>query len=299
VTGSSANTRGNVWRGLKALSMHNGQVIILFSISEKEFRQLSSYIKSYYGINLSSEKQSLVVGRLSSVLAQKGFDNFSDYYEYITSDKTGDAAVTLIDKITTNHTYFMREPEHFYYFRDKVLPFLEAAVKDKDLRIWSAGCSTGEEPYTLAMIMEDYFSGDKLLWDRKILATDISGKVLQKAVEGVYSSEETALLPPDWRINYFKRMNSQYSAVTDSIKKEVIYRKFNLMERNFPFKKKFHVIFCRNVMIYFDAQTRAALVDRFYEFTEPGGYLFIGHSESLSRENTAYKYIKPAVYRKE
>ncbi|MCX7921990.1 MAG: protein-glutamate O-methyltransferase CheR [Clostridia bacterium] len=268
-------------------------------ITEKEFKLLSEFIKENYGIHLKQEKQSLLTGRLYNVLVQNNFKNFSEYYEYIVSDKTGDAVVTLIDKITTNHTFFMREAQHFYYFRDKVLPYLSNTVKDRDLRIWSAACSTGEEPYTLAMILDQFFGKEKLCWDTKVLATDISNKVLEIAKKGVYSDEKIAPLPSHWKTNYFKKYDDDNSVLVDKIRNEVIYRKFNLMEKAFPFKRRFHVIFCRNVMIYFDNKTKEELVDKLYEMTEYGGYLFIGHSESINRDITGFRYIMPSVYRKE
>lgn len=271
----------------------------MVTITEKEFRQLANYIHANYGILLKEEKQTLVTGRLYNVLQQAGFTSFTDYYNHIISDKSGDAVVTLIDKITTNHTFFMREADHFYYFRDKVLPFLARTVRDKDLRIWCAASSSGEESYTLAMILDEFFGKDKRWWDTKVLATDISEKVLGIARKGIYSNDRIAPLPPHWKTTYFKRYDTGNYIVTDKIKNEVIYRKFNLMDTIFPFKRKFHTIFCRNVMIYFDNKTKTELVNKFYDHMEYGGYLFIGHSESLNRETTKFKYIMPAVYRKE
>lgn len=270
----------------------------MISISDKEFHQFSTYIKNHYGINLKEEKKILLAGRLQNVLIQNGFQNFQDYYNYIQSDHTGERVTALINKITTNHTFFMREVNHFYYFRDVVLPQLENQVKEKDLRIWSAGCSSGQEPYTLAMMIDEYFEQDKILWDTKILATDISHKVLEEAKSGVYSIEEIQDIPSQWKIKYFKNIHDK-SYISDKLKNEIIYRKFNLMEKTFPFKKKFHVIFCRNVMIYFDTKTKQELIQKFYDSMEYGGYLFIGHSESLNREETKFKYVMPAVYRKE
>lgn len=274
-------------------------MITTLTITQKEFKQLADYIKTNYGIRLKEEKKTLVMGRLYNVLVNNNFNNFSDYYDYIISDKTGDAVNTLINKITTNHTFFMREADHFYYFRDKVLPYLKKIEKDRDLRIWSAGCSTGEEPYTLAMIIDELFGKEKMWWDTKILATDISSKVLNTAKKGIYRNDDIATLPPSWKLNYFNKYDREHSIVTDKIRNEVIYRKFNLMDTVFPFKRKFHVIFCRNVMIYFDSKTKKDLVNKFYNMMEYGGYLFIGHSESLNREETKYRYIMPAVYRKE
>lgn len=269
-------------------------------ITDKEFYMLSDFVKANYGINLTEKKKALVVGRLQNILIEKNFSSFSQYIDFVMKDITGEAVRTLISKITTNHTYFMREEEHFQYFKTNALPYWSEKLKStKDLRIWSAGCSSGEEPYTLAMIIADFFGNEKVLWDTKILATDISTKVLAQAKTGVYSNESVESVPKIWRNMYFKSFDNENSAIVDSIKSEVVFRIFNLMNTNLPFKKKFHIIFCRNVMIYFDAATKRDLVNRFYEHTEQGGYLFIGHSESLNREETKYKYVKPALYRKE
>lgn len=270
----------------------------MVAITQKEFRQLAAYIKLNYGINLKEEKKALITARLHNELSKNNFSNFSQYYDYILSDKSGNAVATLIEKITTNHTFFMRESNHFFYFRDKVLPYLKKTIADKDLRIWSAGCSTGEEAYTLAMIIDEFFGKEKVWWDTKVLATDISAKVLEEAKRGIYSSEDIAMLPLSWKLNYLNRFDDKNSVFTDKIKNEVIFRRFNLMDKVYPFRKKFNVIFCRNVMIYFDTQTKRELVKKFYDLTEHGGYLFIGHSESLNRNETGYKYIMPAVYRK-
>lgn len=271
----------------------------MIDISDQEFWQLVHYVKANYGINLS-QKRTLMVGRLQNYLVQKNIKSFSEYYKILVSDMTGELACELVNKLSTNHTFFAREAQHFDFFKHKVLPGLIAGNnRGKDLRIWSAGCSSGEEPYTLAMILADHFADNKGFWDTKVLATDISSKVLDAAVKGVYLNEQLQSLPEHWRKGYFRKLDGEKSMVVDRIKNEVVFRIFNLMNEVFPFKKKFHVIFCRNVMIYFDNKTKMELVRRFYEHTESGGYLFIGHSESISREETAYRYIMPAVYRKE
>ena len=271
----------------------------MITITNDEFKKLTEYIKLNYGINLKEEKRALVTGRLQSVLTENNFRSFSEYYDFVIHDKSGNAAITLMNHITTNHTFFMREPEHFYYFKDTVLPYLKTHVTNKDLRIWSAGCSSGEEPYTLAMLIDEFFGKEKSLWDAKILATDISNQVLEKAKTGIYNNKDLTQFPPSWRLNYFSKIDGLTSSVSEQIKKEVIYRPFNLMSPTFSFKKKFHVIFCRNVMIYFNSETRDMLANKFYDITENGGYLFIGHSETLNRDKTDYKFIMPAVYRKE
>ena len=268
-------------------------------ITDQEFNTLREYIKNTFGISLSSEKKSLVYSRLKTVLQELHIDNFTDYYKYLINDKTGQAAITFIDKVTTNHTYFMRETDHFDYFRDKVLPYIEETAPNNDLRLWCAGCSSGEESYTIKFIVEDYFRNKKPQWNTEILATDISTQVLDKAIHGVYPTDSVNTLPEVWRKKYFEKFDEGHSIVKKDIKSGITYRKFNLMNERFPFKKPFQVIFCRNVMIYFDTQTRDTLVEKFYNLTEPGGYLFIGHSESLNHTGTKYKYVVPALYRKE
>jgi len=268
-------------------------------ITDKEFNTIRTYIKDTFGISLSDEKKSLIYSRLRTVLQDLSIDNFTDYYHYLVKDKTGQAAIKFIDKVTTNHTFFMRETDHFNYLRDKVLPYIEETYKNNDLRLWCAGSSSGEEAYTLKFIVEDHFSKSKSKWNTEILATDISTQVLDKAVHGVYSNESVGTLPEVWRKRYFDRYDDEHSIVKQEVKNGITYRKFNLMEEKFPFKKPFQVIFCRNVMIYFDNPTRDTLVKKFYDLTEPGGYLFIGHSESLNHTGTKYKYVMPALYRKE
>jgi chemotaxis protein methyltransferase CheR len=179
-----------------------------------------------------------------------------------------------------------------------VLPYLEEKyARQREINIWCAACSSGEEPNTLQMIMTDYF-GNKGQWNTELLATDISSNALDKAVHSVYSAEKVDAMPEKWRKKYFKKCDNDNYIVTDNIKNKITYRKFNLMEGKYSFKRKMHVIFCRNVMIYFDNQTRDDVVRKFYDATEEGGYLFIGHSESLTHTATKYKYIMPAVYRK-
>ena len=269
---------------------------IMINIKENEFIELTKFLKNNYGINLA-QKKILIEGRMNNVLIEKGFDSFRKYMDYVYADKTKNELTTLINKLTTNHTFFMREQEHFQFFNNQVLPYLESTVRDKDLRIWSAGCSSGEEAYTLAMIMQEYFAEEKGLWDKKILATDISVKVLQKAGRGVYGGESLEKIPINWKIEYFNNIDNDIYKIDSKLKNEVIFRVFNLMDQ-FPFKRKFHVIFCRNVMIYFDKETKDKLIRKFYDMTEVGGYLFIGLSESLNKTESGYKYVMPSVYRK-
>lgn len=269
----------------------------MIEITENEFQKLADYIQANFGIFLKQEKQSLLNARLANVMEQNNFKNFSEYYDYVVSDATGHASSVLIDRVTTNYTYFMREPEHFRYMTGAALPYFESVISDGDLRIWSAGCATGEEPYTIAIVLEEYFK-TRRIGDKKLLATDISTEALAAARRGEYIPKQLDALPPLWKLNYFTRRGEHF-VVSDAIKKEVIFRRLNLIQNfKFQFKRKFHIIFCRNVMIYFDKKTRDRLVEHFYDITEPGGYLFIGHTESLDREVTRYRFVAPAIYRK-
>jgi len=267
-------------------------------MTDSEYKKLVNLIQSYSGIFLKDTKQTLLTTRLTGVLAQSGYKSFTEYYNDLVADKTGAAIAMLVDKITTNHTFFMREAAHFDYLRNTVLPYLEKNVPSRDLRIWCAACSTGEEAYTLAIILEEYFKLNKTFWDCKVLATDLSARVLKEAERGVYARDRIDPMPAAWKQNYFVQRNDGQVEIASKIKNEVIFRRFNLVESVYPFKKKFHCIFCRNVMIYFDNDTKDAIINKFYDITEPGGYLFIGHSEALDRDKTKYKYVMPAVYRK-
>lgn len=269
------------------------------NITNEEFKLLSEYIKSNFGINLSEQKKTLLVNRLYKLVSSLNLDSLTDYYEYLLNDKTGKAKTELVNNITTNHTFFMREISHFKFFSTEVLPYISKNIRDYDLRIWTAACSTGEEAYTLAMIIDDFFAEDLVRWNRKILATDISEKALGCARKGMYSSDEISGLPHSWKLNKMKEVEKNIYQMKDEIRNEIIFRKFNLMTEIFPFKKSFQTIFCRNVMIYFDYETRKKLVEKFYKALEPGGYLFIGHAETIDRSNSGFKYVMPSVYRKE
>lgn len=270
----------------------------MIPITDQEFDLMASFIQKHYGIHLKKEKKALMIGRLHKVLTSKGVNSFTEYYEYLCNDTSGDAVAELVDRISTNHTFFMREADHFDFFRSVVLPDLKSSLRRRDLRVWCAASSSGEEPYTLAMIINDVFEDAYPHWDTKILATDISNDMLKKAQDGVYENQAVKSLPDLWVKKYFVKKDADTMQVTSNIKSQVIYRRLNLMDHPFPFKEKLHVIFCRNVMIYFDQVTKDRLVAQFYNLLEDGGYLFIGHSEAINRKNNPFVYIRPSVYRK-
>lgn len=266
----------------------------MLKISDNDFVKLTDFIINNYGINLKA-KRVLIEGRLSTMLASEGYASFTDYVNHIVDTKNPQDIEKMLNKLTTNHTFFMREEGHFQFFSDTILPWVEEKSKAKQcINIWSAGCSSGEEPYTLSIIMKEYFKGKQ--WDTRLLATDISQKALTKATSGIYTNDALKALPAPWKNKYFTKHGDDCK-VTPDLRKNVIFKTFNLMEP-IKFKVKFDVIFCRNVMIYFDKETKAALINRFYDALNPGGYLLIGHSETVDREESAFQYIMPATYRK-
>lgn len=269
----------------------------MLDISTQDFNRLVTFMKGTYGIDLSKKRQ-LIMGRLSNTITGMGMDSFTEYVDHILMVKDPRDIDILINKLTTNYTFFMREKEHFDYFKDTILPWLEKTKKNKVLSIWSAACSSGEEPYTISMILKEYFGTKAGAWDTRVLATDISQEVLSVAREGKYDEDSLKELPAGWKQKYFRldRTTGMYE-VSAELKKNVIYRTFNLMDP-IRFKLKFDVIFCRNVMIYFDQPTKDALVKRMFEASNPGAYLLIGHSEGLNKTSTPYDYIMPATYRK-
>lgn len=268
----------------------------MINLTDKEFQTLVSFVHTKYGINLE-KKRILIEGRLSNMLQERGFQNFQQYMDVLFKDKTGAEVTTLLNKLTTNHTFFLREIEHFDFMTKQVLPLFEQSCKNKDIRIWSAGCSSGQEPYTIAMAVAEYFGVRKQGWDTTILATDISTKVLEKAEKATYTSDELKDVPEAWLKKYFINNKNGTFTVCPAIRKEVVFKTLNLMEP-IRFAKPMDLIFCRNVMIYFDAPTKDVLINKFYDVTSVGGFLFIGHSEVINRETAKYSYIRPAIYQK-
>jgi chemotaxis protein methyltransferase CheR len=263
-------------------------------ISQSEFDLIRTYLQQNYGIRLHDEKKHFVCARLNAVLNSRGIKSYQEYYKKLINDKTGEIKKEFINRVTTNHTFFMRETAHFDFLRDAVAPWAKANSPDRDIRVWCAGCSSGEEAYTLQFVLTDFFGSD---YNTDLLATDISVTALNKAHNGVYSKKMTEKLPLEWRKKYFKATDDSLEVI-DDIKKKIFFRRINLIDDSFNFAKKFHAIFCRNVMIYFDQKDIKRLAEKFYESTEEDGYLFIGHSESLNNLGTPYKYISPAIYQK-
>ena len=276
-------------------SKGSGHVFSPMTISDADFHRLVTFVQSTYGIDLTQKRQ-LITGRLSSTIRQKGYKSFSEFFNHLLTTRDNEEITLVLNKLTTNYTFFMREQDHLELFAKKLLPELvNRHQKDRTLSIWSAGCSSGEEPYNLSMYIFDYLGAQAKTWDTRILATDLSEQALASAKRGTYQLPDT--LPPEWRRKYFIDNKDGTHTVNDDLKKNLVLQKFNLMDR-INFRRKFDVIFCRNVMIYFDQPTKDALVQRFYDATVPGGYLLISYSENLS-STSPYRRIAPATFQKQ
>jgi chemotaxis protein methyltransferase CheR len=265
-------------------------------LSAADFQRFRDLAYSRFGLDLREGKQDLVAARLGKRMRQRGIRSFSDYYQQVVTDNTGESLIELIDALTTNHTAFLRERAHFDLLGKLVR---EAGASAGSLQVWSAACSTGEEPYTILFTMLE--ANPALASGRVapiVLATDISTRALRHASNASYTRERLRDLPENWLRTWFARDPADAAAlrVKPEITRLAEFRRMNLIE---PFRhgRTFDVIFCRNVMIYFDRRTQQDLVGRLHGCLKPGGYLLVGHSESLSGIEHPFTYVRPAVYR--
>ncbi|MBM4340028.1 MAG: protein-glutamate O-methyltransferase CheR [Deltaproteobacteria bacterium] len=270
-------------------------------LTDGEFQRISRLVYDQCGINLSDGKKELVKARLGKRIRTGGFRSFKEYYQYILSDESGQELIHLLDSIATNYTFFFREQNHFDCLRLEILPELIGKKKNdrRQFRFWSAACSSGEELYSIAITLLEAIE-NPFVWDISVLGTDISTKVLKVAKSGVFPKERIQSIPASFVKKYFLRGENEwkdYVKLKDEVKRLVQLRRLNLME-SFSFSEPFDCIFCRNVMIYFDKKTQANLVNRLYECLREGGFLLIGHSESLTGIEHPFRYVKPSIYKK-
>ena len=262
-------------------------------LSAAQFERISLLMYRLCGINLHHGKEELVKARLMKRLRKLGLSSFQHYLRYIERDKSGQELAIMIDALTTNKTSFFREPQHFDYLRRQILPRL----MKRRIRVWSAGCSSGEEPFSIAILLREELSGiDRK--DVRILGTDISKRMLEVARAAVYEQEALRDVPPQLLLKYFTCVQTKPPRtyrVNDTVSVMVRLARLNLMGE-WPMRGPFDVIFCRNVMIYFDKNTRQELIHRFWELLQPGGLLFLGHSESLTALSHQFRYVQPAIY---
>jgi chemotaxis protein methyltransferase CheR len=279
-------------------------------MSDELFLRFVRLIYEVAGIRLSDQKKTLVVTRFQKRIRELNLESYEDYYNLIhTSD---DEFVLMLNSITTNTTKFFRENHHFEFLKNNLLQkLMQQKQKTREIRIWSAGCSTGEEPYTIAISLLEKLlttSGAASLtdpcrgWDIKILATDISTKVLGTAQTGVYQAESLGEdLPEALRKRYFDRIpapDGDKYTVKEFVKRMIRFRRLNFKEQTYPFRNSFDIIFCRNVMIYFDEEMKQHVLKRFHKHLAPDGHLFLGHSETMFGSKL-FSPVHITVYRKQ
>ncbi len=266
-----------------------------FFMSQKNFNAIKKIVYDHTGINLSDHKQNMVYGRLARRLRALGLSSFDDYCELI-QDPGSPEFGEFTNSITTNLTSFFREKHHFDYLKKTLLPgLLQKNSATKRIRIWSAGCSTGEEPYSLAVVVHQFSSLRN--WDVKILATDLDTNVVAKAKAGIYPGERIASVPDSYLKCFNKDKGEEHVKVKDNIRALITFNQLNLLH-DWPMKGPFDIIFCRNVVIYFDMPTQKILFRRYADLLAPNAHLFIGHSENLNKVSNQFKNLGDTIYQK-
>ena len=258
-------------------------------LTSAQFSRVAALLYEHCGIAMRPGKEGLVRARLAKRMRKLSIPDFAEYLELVGDNPAHAEFGEMVDALTTNKTSFLRERSHFDYLRETVIPSLGNTA-----RIWSAGCSSGEEAYTLAMLLLDS-NVPGTARDVRILATDISQRMLTAARTATYSADLMVDVPAEWQRRYWTRGADNSYVATPAVRALVKFASLNLME-HWPMRGPFDAIFCRNVMIYFDKQTQQRLVERFWTLLRPGGHLFVGHSESLTGTSHRFRYVQPAVY---
>lgn len=272
------------------------------SLKDREFNRIRAIMYKHCGINLHEGKKELVRARLAKYLRSGHFKSFDDYLDHILQDPTGKAFSVLVDSLSTNLTSFFRETQHFQFLENHFLPLLLEKKRDLGklkIRAWSAGCSSGEEPYSIAITLLESVR-EQGGWDIKVLGTDISTKMVERARRGIYDEQRVAPVSKMRKQRYLvaqkQKQTLEYQVGTE-LRRTVMFNYLNLME-DWPIQTSLDLIFCRNVMIYFDKPTQERLVNRFYDLLDTGGILFTGHSESLTGISHPFRYVQPTIYSK-
>lgn len=271
------------------------------ALSDADYAFVRDLIYKETRINLGNSKRELVTARLGKRLRATGAETYEAYCRALKNHPTSGEVYHLIDAISTNHTFFFREINHFNFLQQRILPAFEAGEigRSRTLRVWSCACSTGEEPYSVGITLSAYLENRPGL-DWSLQCSDISTRVLDFAAKGIYEKDRLQNVRAEWQRKYFQKGEREmdgYFRVRPELREKIRFSRVNLFAPSYPWNEKFQVILCRNVMIYFDRETQQELVGRLAQHLEPGGYLLIGHAESLAGVRHPYESIKPAIYR--
>jgi chemotaxis protein methyltransferase CheR len=267
------------------------------TLSKHDFDRLSRFIMDTCGIKMPELKKTMLESRLHKRLIALNLVSFKAYVDHVINGNKEGELVHMIDAVTTNKTDFFRESVHFDFLSNELLPMYEGK-RNRQVRIWSAACSSGEEPYTMAMVLQEFYENNFAI-DYSILATDISTKILQKAIEAIYTEERTIGIPLAIKRKYFLRSKDPVKKtlrIVPELRRKVSFQRLNFMDTTYDVNQFFDIIFCRNALIYFDKPTQEKVVNRLCQKLHPGGYLFLGHSESINDLNVPLKQIRPTIY---
>ena len=270
-------------------------------MDDASFEKLSSFITRQYGIKLPAAKKSMLESRLNKKVLSLGFDSYQPFLAYIFGKEGRVKELpNVVDLITTNKTDFFREPGHFEYLTQNFLPGYKTNNRHRPLKVWSAACSTGEEPYTILMVLEEFRKAN-LPFCYSITASDISTRTLQAAYQGIYSYDRVSMLPDHLKRSYFLKSKDPANScvrIKPEYRKKISYKRVNLVyDFDMPVSMSFDLIFCRNVLIYFDKSTQEKVINRLARYLRPGGLLFLGHSESTLGMTVPFKQVSPTIYR--
>jgi len=284
--------------------MENNDLDSLYKaqLTETEFNKLSSFITREYGIKLPPEKKIMLQSRLQKRLKALGFSNYKTYIEYVFSDEgKKQELIHMIDVVTTNKTDFFRENQHFEALLDRLLPAIyQRQNYGMTLKSWSAGCSSGEEPYTMAMVFSE-FALNNPNFDFSVLGTDISSQILQIAANAIYKEEKVDIIPLSLKKRYLLRNKDKTKKtvrITPELRRRVRFKRHNLMDEYYDIHESFDLIFCRNVLIYFYRENQEKIINRLCQRLKPGGYFFLGHSESILNLNVPLRQVESTIYQR-
>lgn len=270
-------------------------------LSDKDFAKLSNFIYHQYGIKMPEAKRIMLQSRLQKRLRALQIPSFADYVDYVFSPRGADEIIHMMDVVSTNKTDFFRENQHFVFLLETVLPEIYEVNHQNYVKIWSAGCSSGEEPYTMAMVLSEYQQKVRG-FDFQIMGSDLSTIVLEKAVQAIYAEERVSVIPYDIKKKYLLKSKDREKPtvrIVPELRRKATFRRINFMDDVYDAPMDFDIVFCRNVLIYFDRATQEKVINKLCRHLKPGGFFFLGHSESVTGINVPLKQIKPTVFRRE
>jgi chemotaxis protein methyltransferase CheR len=271
-------------------------------LSDEDFKKLSEFIYRGYGIKMPEVKRIMLQSRLQKRLKELKMSSFKEYVQYVFSDEGQENEVIhMIDVVSTNKTDFFREPIHFDFLTSQALPeFMAGATSPRLIKIWSAGCSSGEEPYTIAIVLQEFKNRNPLI-DYRITATDISTRILRSAVDAIYKENRIEGIPLNMKRQYFLKSKDRVAPtvrVIPELRQRVSFERLNFMDNSYSISETFDIVFCRNVLIYFDRETQEKVINKLCSKLRPGGIFFLGHSESITSLNVPLTQIKPTIFRR-